>query len=706
LITVLAPAAKLMQRLPLLPKFLLVALAFLSPLLLVTLLLNHELHGAIERTQQQRAGAHYVRLLQKLVHLGQQHRALRHMYLTGNRNAHEKAQQTQAELNKRMAELDAAAKSAADHGMAAGWSAVMQSWTDLQNSLSNTSAKESYAGHTALIEQIGKLYRTVAEKSHLSFDSQADSYHLMFAFVYSYPGIAEGLAEIAGRGAAYIDTGLLEANEDVMLNSAVMVARRDLARMPAQLDAVTRENPWMRPRLDTQLAAVAGALGFLDRAQNEVLTSFNQTSGNQFFDAGDESIAALYASANASAALLEEVLLERIERHSQRRNLMFLAVLAALSVAAYLLAGFYASFSHEVKKLEKAVERAAAGDLANRLSSAANDEIGRLANALGVMNEGLSQLVAGVREGSESITHASHAISHGNAGLAAHIELQAASLQQTVISMEELTTAVKQNADHARQANQLVVSAAAVAAKGGEAVGQVVTTMGSIKESSRKIIDIIGVIDGLAFQTNLLALNAAVEAARAGEQGRGFVAVAVEVRALSQRSAVAAKEIKSLIENSVTEVNTGSKLVDSAGTTMREIVASVQEVARIMSEISAASAEQTAGIEQISEAVNQIDAISRQNAVLVEQASTSAEFLGDQAHKLSQAVAVFRLSETQITAVAAAPAPPSGKANVTPLRAKPGSLAAVTVGNRLPGSSGSGMIESACFDDKHGKRRA
>lgn len=698
----LAPAAKLMQRLPLLPKFSLVALVFISPLLLVTLLLNQELHSSIKLTQQQRAGAHYVRLLQKLNHLAQQHRALRHMHLTGNQSAREKAQQIQTEINKQMAELDAVAGSAADLGMTSGWSGVVQSWADLQNKLSNTNAKESYAGHTALIEQIGKLYRTVAEKSHLSFDSQAESYHLMFAFVDSYPGIAEGLAEIAGRGAAYIDTGLLEANEDMMLNSAVMVARRDLARMPAQLDTIARENPRLRPKLETQLAAVEEALGFLERAKNEVLNSFNQTSGDQFFEAGNLSISALYASANASASLLEEVLQKRIEQHSQRRNLMLIAVLAALFIAAYLLAGFYVSFSREVKKLENAVERAAGGDLAHRISSDANDEIGRLANALGAMNEGLSQLVADVREGSESITRASHEISHGNADLAARTELQAGSLQQTVSSMEELTSAVKQNADHARQANQLVVSAADVAAKGGEVVGQVVSTMGSIKESSRKIIDIIGVIDGLAFQTNLLALNAAVEAARAGEQGRGFAAVAVEVRALSQRSAVAAKEIKSLIENSVAEINTGSKLVDGAGMTMSEIVTSVQEVARIMSKISTASAEQTSGIEQIGEAVNQIDAITQQNAALVEQASAAAEFLENRARKLSQAVAVFKLSATPTaTAVTALPSPTSGKARVTALRPGPSALGPAThARTRLAERSAFSMIEGDGFDNK------
>ena len=293
----------------------------------------------------------------------------------------------------------------------------------------------------------------------------------------------------------------------------------------------------------------------------------------------------------------------------------------------------------------RVAKRVAAGDLTQRIEIDTYNEMGQLFDALKEMNDSLANTVGQVRIGSETITQASQEIAAGNADLSARTESQASSLEETASSMEELTSTVKQNADNARQANQLVVSASAYAIKGGEVVGQVVNTMGSIKDSSRKIVDIIGVIDSIAFQTNILALNAAVEAARAGEQGRGFAVVATEVRNLAQRSAGAAKEIKSLISDSVEKVDVGSKLVDQAGKTMDEIVSSVKHVADIMSEISAASQEQSAGIEEINRAITQMDELTQQNAALVEQAAAAAESMQEESRTLAQTVAVFRLND-------------------------------------------------------------
>jgi methyl-accepting chemotaxis protein len=263
------------------------------------------------------------------------------------------------------------------------------------------------------------------------------------------------------------------------------------------------------------------------------------------------------------------------------------------------------------------------------------------------MNDSLILTVGQVRRGTETMGVASAEIAAGNADLSSRTESQASSLEQTASSMEELTSTVKQNAENARQANQLVVSASDFAVKGGRVVGQVVDTMSSIKDSSKKIVDIIGVIDGIAFQTNILALNAAVEAARAGEQGRGFAVVAAEVRNLAQRSAGAAKEIKALIGDSVEKVDGGSKLVDEAGKTMTEIVSSVKRVADIMGEITAASQEQSSGIEEVNRAIGQMDEMTQQNAALVEQAAAAAESLQNQAVQLAQAVSVFQLTGDQ-----------------------------------------------------------
>ncbi|RZI43355.1 HAMP domain-containing protein [Herbaspirillum sp. HC18] len=461
--------------------------------------------------------------------------------------------------------------------------------------------------------------------------------------VHSLPGVAERLSTIAGRGAAYIDTGLLEPNEDVMLNSSVMITRSDLARVPAQFDAVFRENRDLRRSLQVHLDSIPAALAFLERAQGEVLNSYNQTSGKQFYEAGTQSIDGIYAAARACGEELDALLAQRVELNLARLYLVVAAALGGLAVTAYLLAGFYVSFSREVDELERAVERAAAGDLTLQVTSGAKDEIGCLVNAFGKMNAELAQLVAQVRLASETITLTSHEVSSDSADLSARTESQASSLQQTASSMEELTSIVRQNDRHASEANELALSAADIAVKGGHAVGQVVETMGTIKQSSSKIIDIIHVIDGIAFQTNILALNAAVEAARAGEQGRGFAVVAGEVRALAQRSAGAAREIKMLIESSVEQVEQGHALVASAGSTMDEIVASVQQVAHIISGITAASREQTAGIEQVNQALFHMDEITQRNATLVEHAADAAASLQRQAEGLSKAVAAFKL---------------------------------------------------------------
>ncbi|MBC7861177.1 MAG: MCP four helix bundle domain-containing protein, partial [Burkholderiaceae bacterium] len=295
---------------------------------------------------------------------------------------------------------------------------------------------------------------------------------------------------------------------------------------------------------------------------------------------------------------------------------------------------------HEAVALAR---RVSDGDLTAQIRVTSKDEVGQLMQALSDMNASLMKIVGQVRGGTETIATASRQIAAGNLDLSSRTEQQASSLEETASAMEQLTATVKQNGDHASQANQLAQAASHVAVKGGTVVSQVVETMGSINHSSRKIVDIIGVIDGIAFQTNILALNAAVEAARAGEQGRGFAVVATEVRNLAQRSAAAAKEIKQLIGASVEKVDVGAKLVDQAGATMAEIVASVKLVTDLMGEIAGASAEQTMGIEQVNQAIGQMDEATQQNAALVEQAAAAAASLQDQAGTLAQVVSVFKL---------------------------------------------------------------
>ncbi len=307
---------------------------------------------------------------------------------------------------------------------------------------------------------------------------------------------------------------------------------------------------------------------------------------------------------------------------------------------AWLISG---SITRPLQQASAFARQVAGGDLTTHISGQGSDELGQLLSSLQDMQTGLARVVGQVRQGSEHVALASAEIAQGNQDLSARTEHQASALEQTASSMEQLGAQVKHNAENARLANQLAVSASAVAAQGGEVVGQVVQTMQGINASSRKIADIISVIDGISFQTNILALNAAVEAARAGEQGRGFAVVASEVRLLAGRSAEAAKEIKSLINASVERVELGTQQVDQAGITMTEVVSNIRRLTDLMGEISTASSEQSSGVRQVGEAVTQIDQATQQNAALVEQMAAAASSMKSQAQDLVQVVAVFKL---------------------------------------------------------------
>ena len=640
----LQPAIALMQRLRLLPKFVLVSLVFLLPLLLASGLLVAELHKSVSFTVQERQGLAYVRQLHEVRRQLQQKRSLEHLRLAAN-------QQTEAAAIRTSAEATSAALAALRplaRGPLAGLEAqaeLEQAWQQLQQRQATFDARASFAAHSKLITQADSLAALAADRARLSLDPEVRSVYLIASFLKTFPGLTENLSVISGRGAAYIDSGLFEAGEDQMLNGTAMLARHELERLPAQYKAILQHNPGLAATLEARLAAVPQALGFLERARNEVLNSYNQTSGKEFNGAGQQANAALQALSASTADALDQLLAERAARDALYRNAVAGVVLLAIALAGWLGAGFYLSFMRDIRQLNGAVQAASAGDLSVRIASPARDETGALANAFSAMTASLQTLVADIRSGAARIASAADELASGSSALHGSTSTQANALHVTVTAMEELDAAVQRNSAHADDGRQLVQQAAGVARRGGDSVDAVVGTMAAIRTSSERIADIIGVIDGIAFQTNILALNAAVEAARAGDAGRGFAVVATEVRSLAQRSAAAALEIKHLIGDSVSKVESGNAQVDAAGATMSQVVASVRSMEEVIARITQAEAGQRSEIARINSALHQIDDMTRQNAALVVQASEGASRVHAETALLKQALGQFRLKK-------------------------------------------------------------
>ena len=434
------------------------------------------------------------------------------------------------------------------------------------------------------------------------------------------------LAKESGAAFASVKTLLAKAQDDS--DPQVVALYSGLAR---RLEAINASVT----RFEQQVAGVRGLVLKGDHAQAMQQISAIETTQEQ----AEKAIAEFVAEVKK---LTDDNVTAALAGAARTRLLLIGLSAAALLVAAGLGLVVARGVLRQVLVAREAALRIAAGDLGGHIEVSTQDELGQLLSAMRDMQASLSLVVSGVRQNADSVATASAQIAQGNQDLSQRTEQQASALEETAASMEELGSTVRQNADNARQANQLAAGASTVAEKGGTVVGQVVETMKGINDSARRISDIIGVIDGIAFQTNILALNAAVEAARAGEQGRGFAVVASEVRSLAQRSAEAAKQIKTLISDSVERVEKGTTLVDEAGSTMNEVVSAIKRVTDIMGEISSASAEQSAGVAQVGEAVTQMDQATQQNAALVEESAAAAESLKDQADQLVQAVAVFR----------------------------------------------------------------
>ena len=635
------PGVSLMRRFRLLPKFLVVSLLFAIPTCLVTGLLIQELNKAIYFVVEEQSGVKTLGRLLELQNSVEEYRAWQNLSFAGNQAAKEKHDKILANIDQHLNEVEALSSLSSMQELRQELGNIKTRWQSLKNAMPQTKARDYYLSLSAYLETLNKLRTKIANEKRLSLDPEVNTYYLIGLFTKTIPEMHGSITEIAARGAPYIDTGLMEANDDVLINVNVLLMQRDLPKLQTQLQSAQTIDPSLASILQQNDKLFSENHAFLERTKNEILNTLNQTSSAAYLENGLSTAKAWQELNQQIGKALASKLEQRHHNLSWNRNSMLFAISIILLLAAYMLISFYLSFSRQVGVLSQAASQISDGDLSHQLEVEGEDELAQLQNKFDRMRIVLAKLVAEIREGTSAIAIASQEIADGNSDLSNRTEQQASSLGETSRSMEELTSTVNQNTQSAHNANQDAIHAANIAKQGGQMVAQLTQMMQGIQASSQKVNDIIAVIDGIAFQTNILALNAAVEAARAGEQGRGFAVVASEVRNLAQRSAAAAKEIKDLITASVEQVKAGSRQVRSTVDTMNQIETSIDSVSANMHRISQASSEQGDGIQMVNVTLNQLDEITQQNAALVEQAAAAANNMHMQAQTLAKSAAVF-----------------------------------------------------------------
>jgi methyl-accepting chemotaxis protein len=600
-------------------------------------------NAAIGAVQTKLTGIAPTTALRHVIQLTQQHRGLSTGYLAGNESLAAQRQEKQAEVDQALAETTAIlSRNIQDPKIIANWNQALQNWQTVARDVAQKAIQgtQSFAQHTAVIAAYLEVLDEAADYFGLALDPDADSHQLTMAVLSYLPNLTESLGQVRAKGTLYLFRKDITPSERAQLSSQVALARIQYQGMRRAIGKTTAHNAVLDAKLAAPLKESADAADKAFLAVDEQVLKPDTLTFNSgdFFKLNTAAIDAQFALGNHAMKELTGILRERVAglRRTQYSvlGLISLIALAAVAVGVFLTRAITQPINEAVR-VAKAV---ASGDLTAHIEVKSRDELGQLQQALKDMNSSLINTVSAVQALTSMITTASREIAQGSANQSERTDEQAASLEETAASMEELTSTVKQNAENAHAASDLALNARTIAERGGEAVDQVVSTMGEINQSSKKIADITGVIEGIAFQTNILALNAAVEAARAGEQGRGFAVVASEVRRLAQRSAAAAKEINELISDSVARVESGSALVEQAGRTMGDIMQAVQRVADIISEISSASGEQSSGIEQVNQAIAQMGRATQENATLVGQSVVAAESMRDQAGALARAL--------------------------------------------------------------------
>ena len=625
----------------------LLVIATISVPLYLQLQLSREL---IEAAEAERAGVEPARELMKLVQLTQQHRGLSAGLLGGNASVQTAREGKKTEVDATLTKLDALFKAqGTSPGMAGAWRAGNEEWHALEGAVDarQLTAAESSSRHAKVITRYFKTLDLLLDHSGLILDPQADTYYLMSAALTKLPFATEALGQTRARGAGFLAEGKITPEGRAMVAGLVRASSDHHEGMAVAFDKAFDANPELKTALGaTVVAAQAPIQAALELASKEVVAADAlQYAAPDYIAAFTKAIDSLFFIEQSALNQLENALGDRVRNLRTTQYVQFGLLGLLLLGVGWLARAVARSITEPLRRAVELAEQVAAGDLTGDAVVRGRDEIAKLMVALKGMKDSLHRVVGEVRGNAESVATASCEIAQGNTDLSRRTEQQAASLEETASSMEELTSTVRLNVEHAREANQLAQDAREMAHHGGESVQQMVRTMHAINTSSKKIGDIIAVIDGIAFQTNILALNAAVEAARAGDQGRGFAVVAGEVRSLAQRSAEAAKQIKSLVSASVEQVDAGTHVVEETGRTIDRAVGAIRSVAEAIAQITHASSEQSAGLALISNAVHHMDDLTQQNAALVEQSAAAATSLQGQASRLSGLVNKFKLSD-------------------------------------------------------------
>ena len=641
-----------MHRLGLAQKFMILGLLALVMVALPTVPYLQRAFADVALAERQVQGGRAMGEVNRVIQFSQIHRGLSAGMLSGNEALAQRRPGVGASLGQTMERMDELLKSIqASAATQALWGQRRQAWAALEPGVSGRqlSAQESTRRHTELIAGQFVFADALMDEFGLTLDGQLATHMLSRSSLVDAMQLAETMGQMRARGTALLSQGDITPQGRSAMEFLVQRAQQASDNWYRNLGKAFTADAALRNRLEAaarqQREAVSATLQL---AQKELVDAPQASLKPEvYFDTFTRTIDGIYTFNTEAVALLRQVLQNQATQASRLAYGMLALLVVGVGVAFALALVFVRSITGPVRQAVGLAHAVAAGNLTTRVDAQGSNEISSLMRSLMEMQERLAVVVNQVRAGSHQVATASTQIAMGNHDLAARTESQASALEQTAASMEQLNSTVQQNAENARQANTLAHNASTVAAKGGEVVAQVVETMKGINDSSRKIADIIQVIDSIAFQTNILALNAAVEAARAGEQGKGFAVVAGEVRNLAQRSAEAAKEIKQLITASVERVEQGTAQADEAGHTMVDVVNAIRRVTELMSQISTASHEQSMGVAQVGEAVTQLDQVTQQNAALVEEMAAAADSLKMQAQDLVTGVDVFRLEAVQ-----------------------------------------------------------